>query len=129
MRPTTDPLIFARPLFQPIRGSLFGLVFYLLRQPFFGTNNGWLLLWVTLVTLGIINPFGPAPGSVEGMVYTVIPPRLQLIGLPEVLLQSLLLSIVLFYWIRHRQQRWLTWTMGAAFVIVLLFPILALTSS
>ncbi len=34
-RPPTDPLVMAGPLFQPIRGILFGVVFYLLRDAFF----------------------------------------------------------------------------------------------
>ncbi|MGE5141120.1 MAG: hypothetical protein ACM3JD_16755, partial [Rudaea sp.] len=35
MRPTTDPWILIGLFFQPIRGILFGSVFYLLREPFF----------------------------------------------------------------------------------------------
>ena len=42
MRQTTDPLVMSGPLFQPIRGFLFG----------------------------ILGPFGPAPGSIEGVICT-----------------------------------------------------------
>ena len=45
--------------------------------------------------------------------------------LPEVLVQSLLLSWVLFNWIT-RPKKWLSWVMGAAFLVVLLVPLLAL---
>ncbi len=126
MRPTTDRLVMAGPLFQPIRGLLFGLVFYLLRETFFGKKNGWLVMWFVLVILGIINTFGPTPGSLEGMIYTIFPLWVHLRGLPEVLLQSLFLSLILFYWVNPPQKKWLSWVMGIAFVILMALPILGL---
>jgi hypothetical protein len=126
MRQTNDPWVMLGPLFQPIRGILFGIVFYLLREPFFGKKRGWLLMWIVLVVVGILGTFGPAPGSLEGMLYTVLPLWVHLRGLPEVLLQSLFLSLILFYWVNHPQKRWLNWVMGIAFVILMSFPILGL---
>ena len=35
MRQTNDPLVMAGPLFQPIRGLLFGIAFIILRRSFF----------------------------------------------------------------------------------------------
>lgn len=129
MRQTSDPWVMVGPLFQPIRGILFGLVFYLLREPFFGKKNGWLVMWIVLVVVGIIGTFGPTPGSLEGMLYTVFPVWVHLRGLPEVLLQSLFLSLILFYWVNHRQGRWLSWLMGIAFLILMSFPILGLLAT
>ena len=126
MRQTGDPWVMVGPLFQPIRGIRFGIVFYLLREPFFGKKNGWLLMWMVLVVVGILGTFGPAPGSLEGMLYTVLPLWVHLRGLPEGLLQSLFLSLILFYWVNHPQKRWLNWVMGVAFVILMSFPILGL---
>ena len=126
MRQTSDPWVMLGPLFQPIRGILFGLVFYLLREPFLGKKNGWLVMWIVLVVVGIIGTFGPTPGSLEGMLYTVFPVWVHLRGLPEVLLQSLFLSLILFYWVNHRQSRWLSWLMGIAFLVLMSFPILGL---
>lgn len=126
MRPTDNPWVMAGPLFQPIRGILFGIVFYLLREPIFGQRYGWLVSWIMLVAVGILGPFGPAPGSIEGIVYTVFPLWVHLRGLPEVLLQSLFLSVILFYWIRHPRTKWLSWLMGIAFVILMALPILGL---
>ena len=95
----------AGPLFQPIRGILFGIVFYLLRESFFGKKNGWLVMWVVLVIVGIFNTFGPTPGSVEGLIYTIFPLSVHLRGLPEVLLQSFFLSLILYYWLTtHRRS-------------------------
>ena len=126
MRQTSDPLVMAGPLFQPIRGVLFGIVFALLKESVFRERSGWLVMWSVLVVFGIINTFGPAPGSIEGLIYTTLPMGIQMRGLPEVMLQSLLLSVVLFYWVRQPGKRWLNWVMGVAFSLVLLLPTLGL---
>jgi hypothetical protein len=126
MRQVNNPWVMAGLLFQPIRGILFGIVFYLLREPFFGRKNGWLLMWLTLVVIGIIGPFGPTPGSLEGMLFTTFPWSVHLRALPEVLLQSLLLSSILFYWVNHPQSRWITVGMWIAFFVVMSFPIIGL---
>ena len=55
-----------------------------------------------------------------------IPHLSQLLGLSEVVSQSLLLSIILCYWVNHPDKRWLNWVLGAAFVIILTLPILGL---
>jgi hypothetical protein len=114
----------AGPLFQPIRGLLFGGILYFLREPFFQRRRGWLLLWGTLVVIGIISTYGAAPGSLEGMVYTTLPIGFHLRGLPETLLQTLLFSALLFYWVNHPEKKWLTWLLGIVFALVLLFPAL-----
>jgi hypothetical protein len=58
MRPTDDPWVMAGPLLQPIRGLLFALAFYPLREVLFARKAGWLVLWLELVILGILSPFG-----------------------------------------------------------------------
>jgi hypothetical protein len=126
MRQTTEPLVMAGPLFQPIRGVLFGIVFYLLRETLFGEKNGWLVMWVVLIIIGVLSTFGPAPGSIEGMIYTVLPLSSHLMGQPEIYLQSLLLSVGLYYWVNHPEKKWLNWVLGVVFFLVLLFPTLGL---
>jgi hypothetical protein len=126
MRQTTDPIVMAGPLFQPIRGLVFALVFYPFREILFKKKHGWLLMWWTLVGLGILSTFGPTPGSLEGMVYTTIPIRNQLTGWLEVVPQAFLLSAVLCYWVRHPQKRWLNWTLTAVFTVFLLLVVLGL---
>lgn len=125
-RPTTDRLVAAGPLFQPIRGLLLGAVLFLLRGPVFHHRNGWLHLWATLVVVGILSPYVGAPGSLEGLVYTQVPISLQLTLVPEVVLQTLLFSTVLFYWVNHPEKKWLTWLLAFVFFLVLLFPALSL---
>jgi hypothetical protein len=126
MRQTTDPLVMAGPLFQPLRGFVFALVIYPLRPVVFTKQHGWLVLWWILVGLGIVATFGPAPGSIEGMIYTVVPIRHQLNGLLEVVPQALLLALGVVYWVNHPEKRWFTWLMGTAFAAVILLSIAGL---
>jgi hypothetical protein len=126
MRQTNDPWVMAGPLFQPIRSVFFASVFYWLRERLFAQRLGWLVMWWMLVAVGILSTFGPSPGSLEGMIYTRIPWWEQVVGLPEVLVQSLLLSVLLVYWVRHPEKRWLSWLLGMLFVLVILLPTLGL---
>jgi hypothetical protein len=129
MRQTDDPLVRAGVLFQPIRGALFGLVFYLLRDVLFLRSGGWLILWATLVVIGIISTFGPARGSIEGLIYTRHAFKGLWGGMAEVLSQSFLLSALTFYWVNHPDSAWLTWTLVGLFVIALALPALGLLAS
>ena len=119
MKPTTEPVVYAAPYFQLLRGFLFGVVFYWLRSILFRPRDGWAILWGLLVIVGILNTFGPAPGSLEGMVFTTPSVWSHIKGLPETLFQTLLLSVILWYWVRNPQKRWLTWVMGIAFGLIL----------
>jgi hypothetical protein len=128
MRPTTDAVVMAGPLFQPIRGVIFALAFYPLRTVLFAPRRGWLVMWWLLLALGILSTFGAAQGSVEGLIYTIVPAAKQILGLWEVVLQSLLLSVVLHHWVTRPDKRWLSWTLGAAFVLVMTLPLLGLAT-
>jgi hypothetical protein len=121
-----DPWVMAGPLLQPVRGLLFALAFYPLRRVLFDRKDGWLVLWLELIILGILSPFGALPGSVEGMIYTIWPVRSHVIGLPEVFLQSFLLSVDLHYWVRHPEKKWLSWTLGILLFLLLLLPAIGL---
>lgn len=128
MRPTTDRIVMAGPLFQPIRGVIFALAFYPLRRVLFAKPRGWLILWWLLLALGVFSTFGPAAGSVEGLIYTTIPARAQIFGLWEVLLQSLLFSAILFYWVNHPEKKWLNWTLGVVFFLLIGLIVLGLVA-
>ena len=52
--------------------------------------------------------------------------ELHLTGLPEVILQALILSAVLFYWVNHPEKKWLSWVMGIMLILTLLLPVLGL---
>ena len=129
MRPLSDPIIMAGPLFQPLRGFVFALAIYAVRDVVFAKPGGWLVLWGLLVGLGIVATFGPAPGSLEGLVFTMIPPRAQLAGYAEVVPQALLLAFGVVYWVSHPEKRWLTGLMVTAFVVAMALPILGLVAT
>jgi hypothetical protein len=101
MKPTDSVWVAAGPLFQFIRGPIMGLALYPFRRIFVEAKNGWLYLWGIFLGIGILSTFGPAPGSIEGLVFTTFPAVLQIAFLPEVILQSLALSVLLFLWQRH----------------------------
>jgi hypothetical protein len=126
MRPITDRWVMAGPLFQPIRGLIFASVFYPLRASLFGRKNGWLLVAWLLVALGILGTFGPAGGSLEGMIYTPVPAVSQLRGWLEVVPQALLLSALLCYWVNHPERKWLNWLLGILFLVMMALPVLGL---
>jgi hypothetical protein len=126
MRPMSEPLVMAGPLFQPLRGALFGAAFYVLKEPLLHRQQGWLSMWLVLVVLGIVNTFGPTAGSLEGMIYTTLSWRDHMRGLPEVIVQSLLLSLSIFHWLKSSRPRRWNWTLGAAFVVVMALPVLGL---
>jgi hypothetical protein len=124
-RPFTDRMVMAGPLFQPIRGLLLGLLFYLLREPFFQRRRGWLTMWVTLLVVGIFSPFLGGPGSIEALIYSRLPLSFQLISIPEVVIQSFLLSALVFHWVNHPRKS-LNWLLGIMFLLIMLFPALGL---
>ena len=126
IRSVDDPLVMAGPLFQPLRGLLFGVVFYLLRASWYGKTHGWLTMWITLIFLGVFATFGPAIGSLEGFVYTTIPIQRQLLGWSEVLPQALLLAAITVYWVAHPKNRWLNWGLGIIFAASLVLPAMGL---
>jgi hypothetical protein len=118
--------VMAGPLFQPIRGVVFALVFYPLRGCLFGRKNGWLLMSWMLMALGVIATFGPASGSLEGMIYTPTPILIQLRGLLEVVPQAILLSALLCYWVNHAGKKWLDWLLGIVFFLMMAMSVMGL---
>jgi hypothetical protein len=126
MRPITDPWVMAGPLFQPLRGVVFALVFFPFRERLFGKSNGWLLMSWMLIGLGIVSTFGPASGSIEGIIYTVTPIREQLRGWLEVVPQAILLSALLCYWVNHAEKKWLNWVLGTVFFLLIALDVAGL---
>lgn len=129
MRQFGDPMLTAGPLFQPLRGIVFALVFYPLREILFGSKYGWAVTWWLLVGIGILSTFGPPPGSIEGMVYTVIPVSEQIRGYLEIVPQALFLAVGLYFWVNYPGKKWLNLVMGILFALTVILSILGLTFS
>ncbi|HYK90903.1 MAG TPA: hypothetical protein VE398_19180 [Acidobacteriota bacterium] len=119
MRPTTSPWVAAGPAFQLVRGLLFAAILYPFASHFIRRSNGALLLWTLFLGLAILGTAGPSPGSFEGILYTKLPIKLHLFGLPEVVLQTLLFSIGLVSWCR-KPARWKNIASGIGVALVLL---------
>jgi hypothetical protein len=128
-RQTDHPLVAAGPLFQVLRGFLFGVVFYFLREMIFPRKHGWLILWLVLIIVGILSPFGAAPSSIEGMVYTVLPSWFHIVGLPEILVKSGLLAFLTHYWVNHPEKKWLNWIFGITFILTILMSSLGILAA
>ena len=83
---------------QIIRGLLFGIVIWWIKDSIIGKKLGWLKLWVILIILGIFNTYGPSHGSIQGMIYLApiedLPVSASL-GMLETLAQPLLFSIII----------------------------------
>lgn len=124
MRSVDDAIVALGPALQFIRGIFFAIAFYPLREILFVRKNGWLITWLVLVMLGILSPFGAAPGSVEGLLYTKMPVALQISGWVEIMTQALLLSALLYYWVNHPKKKWIAWVLGIIYVLVWVFGIM-----
>ena len=126
MRQIGDPIIALGPALQPLRGILFALAFYPLREILFKRQNGWLIMWWLLVALGIFSTFFFFYGTVTTEIYTTLPLVDQFFsgGMLEILTQSFLFSMLLYYWVNHPEKRWLNWVLGTLFALVLLMSAL-----
>ncbi|ASW43181.1 hypothetical protein [Clostridium isatidis] len=92
------------PIFQIVRGILFGLVLLLIRQSFHGKKYDWLKLWLIIIVIGIFNTPATAPFSIEEFIYcepSNMAWNLQLGGLAEILVQTLLFSFLSIRVIKH----------------------------
>jgi hypothetical protein len=129
VRPLDHPLVMAGPLFQPLRAVFFALVFYPLREVLFRRPRGWLLIWWTLLVLGILNTFGPSPCSIEGMIYSPLPFWEHIVGFLETAIQALVLSGSLYFWVHHPNSKWLHWMLHTVFVVVIGLAVLGVLST
>ncbi|MCX8025168.1 MAG: hypothetical protein N3A60_08200, partial [Thermanaerothrix sp.] len=66
MRPIGSSAVFLGPLLQPIRGFLFAVVLWPLRETIVAHKRGWLILWGIFVVFGILGTPAAAPSSLEG---------------------------------------------------------------
>lgn len=89
MLPMDQHNILGGPYMQPLRGLIFAIGLWPLRSFLVEKKRGWLILWGLIVTIGILSTPAASPSSIEGMLYTKIPMWYHLMGLPEIMLQTL----------------------------------------
>ena len=105
LRPYNSPWIMIGPFLQPIRGVLFAVGIWPIREIIFNKKHGWLILWGIIVVFGILSTPAAAPCSVEGLLYSQLPLWFHLIGLPEILLQTLAFSLLLVWWMKDKPEK------------------------
>lgn len=106
MKPTDSPWVMAGTLLQVFRGLIFAVALWPFKSVFLETRLGWLKLWLLFIGLAILGTSGPAPGSVEGIIYTKFGVLDQILGLHEVVVQTLAFSLALFFWYRYPKKIW-----------------------
>jgi hypothetical protein len=106
MKPTNSTSVAAGPALQLIRGVIFSMALWPFRDILLKTKYGWLKLWGLLIGLSILSTTAAAPGSIEGFIYTTIPIRKQVIGYLEVIPQTMLFSLIVFYWYEKPKKAW-----------------------
>jgi hypothetical protein len=106
MKPMNSPAVAAGPALQVIRGFIFSISLWWFRDVFLNTKQGWLKLWVLLLGLSVLSTTAAATGSVEGFIYTTIPFQKQVIGYLEIFPQTLLFSLIVFYWYQKPRKAW-----------------------
>jgi len=82
------------PMIQILRGLLIGLVLLPFKKLLEDSKNGWVYIWMIFVGVGILGTPAAAPSSIEGIVYSRIPLWFHAIGFPEILLQTLVFSML-----------------------------------
>lgn len=106
MRPVNSPWVAAGPALQIFRGLVFAVALWFFKGNFLFQPYGWLKLWGLVVGLSVLSTAGAAPGSIEGLIYTEIPISYQLRGYMELLPQTLIFSVMVWYWYEKPRRIW-----------------------
>ena len=108
MRPLDSPAIGLGPGLQLFRGALYALVLLPLRRQLFEEKYGLAKFGLLLFGLTYLLTFAAAPGSFEGFIFTTIPLRYQLMGIPEMLLWIALFLVALHVQIKYGHKKIVT---------------------
>jgi len=120
MKPIDSKWVAIGPALQWIRGLVFAAALYPFRHVFLEGSRGWLKLWGLLLGLAILSTAGAAPGSVEGLIYSKIPPLDQVLSLREVVAQTLAFSWLLVAWYERPHRAWGIVLYGLTAVVILM---------
>ncbi|MDE7140325.1 MAG: hypothetical protein K2O09_06195, partial [Treponemataceae bacterium] len=82
------------PFVQVLRGAIIGCILLILKDTVLNKKLGWLYLWILFAGLGIVCAPAAAPVSIEGIVYSRLPLEFHLKTAPELLVQTLLFSLL-----------------------------------
>jgi hypothetical protein len=113
MRPVDSAWTAAGPLLQIIRGVIIGLVLLPFRTVLFEEKHGFWKLFLLILGLSYISTIGPTPGSFEGYIYTILPVKYHLLGIPETILYTTLFSALLI--IQNKYEKKLFFVLSVIF--------------
>ena len=120
MKPVDSSWVAMGPVLQVIRGLVFPMALWFFKGNFLYIRYGWLRLWGLIFGLSVLSTVGPAPGSIEGFIYTKIPVISQLKGYVEVLPQTLVFSLLVFYWYEKPRKLWNVLSIILVIIIIIL---------
>ena len=106
MRPVDSPIVAAGPSLQIILGIFMSIFLYPFRSVFLDRKRGWIYLFMLIVGFTFFAPQLPGPGSFEGILYTILPWRAHLIGLPEMFIYSILFATGIYFWYKKPKKAW-----------------------
>jgi hypothetical protein len=87
-------------------GIILLLSLWFFKDGFLSGGTVWIKLYGFVAGLTILSCSTPGPGSIEGMIYTKNPLGSQLIGYFELFTQTLLFSLLVFYWYKKPFRAW-----------------------
>jgi hypothetical protein len=128
MRPVNSPIVAMGPLLQIIQGFVMSIILFPYRSVFFSPKKGWIYLLLLIAGFSIFAPEIPGPSTFEGLIYTTIPIKYHLLGLPETLIYSFLFSTLLPIWYSKPQKIWNIISI-IAICLIFLMSILGLLAS
>ena len=128
MKPIDSSWVALGPILQIFRGLVFSIVLWFFKDNFLYKRYGWLKLWGLIVGLSVLSTTGPAPGSIEGLIYTKIPILSQLLGYIEVLPQTSFFSLIVYFWYKRPKKIWNVIS-GVLVSIIVILCTLALVAS
>lgn len=83
---------------QILRGLIFALIFYSFYDQIFKSRWGWLIMFSALWGVALLGSVEPQPGSIEGIIYTMISFLEHSLVILAVAIQMLILVFFFFKW-------------------------------
>ena len=120
MRPTDSAWVAAGPGLQIGRGILIALVLYPFLSIFTDTKNGWAKFGLLTFGMSYILTLTAAIGSYEGVIYTNLPLKMHLLGLPEISLYVILFSSFMAVWYKKNTRGFDIFSIIVLILIVLM---------
>ncbi|MFA6507610.1 MAG: hypothetical protein WCT14_16025 [Treponemataceae bacterium] len=128
MRPVSDPIVALGPMLQVVRGFIIGAALLPFRKLILEEKFGFLKLGLLVLGISSISTIGPTPGSFEGIIYTILPLRYHLLGIPETIIYIALFVSILGASFRY-EKKWITVLLAVSVLVICLFSTLGFLSA